>query len=273
MAAAGPRIEPGLDAAWIAGAVERAPVPHAFAAWDVLHAPDRCRFVTYRTPGGARSYLLIWLGRPDRPIVHWVGEEPGDLALVEEIPSNAVVVAAPERAAKEIGARLLVDGAEPILGMLGPSSSPSGARAPSRAVRRLARADGEAVREFTRTNPDRLTEQYESLDLDLEPSWGAFEDGRLAGVARATVRLPNVWMISGVFVEAPSRGRGLGGELTEAISTEARAHGARPALFVRERNEVARRLYERLGFRAVDRRIWIDLHPSALPAPEPGAAR
>jgi len=34
--------------------------------------------------------------------------------------------------------------------------------------------------------------------------------------------------------------------------------GARPTLFVREDNTVARQIYERLGFRLLERRVWVD---------------
>ena len=65
-------------------------------------------------------------------------------------------------------------------------------------------------------------------------------------------------LLNGIYVEPGARGRGHGTALTAAAMAAARAAGARPTLYVREDNDPARRMYERLGFRTLDRLAWID---------------
>src|SRR5208283_5157526 len=82
--------------------------------------------------------------------------------------------------------------------------------------------------------------------------------GRRPGL-RAAVRLKDVWLVGGVFVDPGVRGRGVGRVLVEAAVASAREARARVGLYVREDRLEARRLYEQLGFRPVGRRTWLDL--------------
>ena len=144
------------------------------------------------------------------------------------------------------------------------ASAPPGSNA-----RRLDPEDRAEVADFVRRYPDRLTTGYPALDLSRDVAWGSFDGDRLVGLARAPVRLPSVWVIGGIFVAPTDRGRGHGRLLTRAAVGAALSVGARPALYVRESNYGARRLYEDLGFRPVDRRVWIDF---PRPAPSPPKA-
>ena len=85
--------------------------------------------------------------------------------------------------------------------------------------------------------------------------FGAFEDGRLVGMAgvyrprheKARHRL-HVW---GVYVSPETRGRGIASELLDAVIDHARSipDVSRIALAVSTSSPVARRVYERKGFR------------------------
>lgn len=251
------RVSPGLDGEWIARALAREPVLHAFAAWDLERERQRCRFVTYEAPDRERSYLLIWTADPLRPVVHWIGEADGDEVLEREVPDGTVTAVVPPRVVPALLRTYPTAAPETILGMVAVGPPGGGGVGPT--ARPLLPRDAAMVESFVDANPDPLTEQYRRIDLGSDRAWGAFEGDRLLGMARAPVRLPEIWMITGVYVAPEARRAGAGAAVVGAVMGEAAATGARSALYVRERNETARRLYERLGFETAVRRSWVDL--------------
>ncbi|HEV2519855.1 MAG TPA: GNAT family N-acetyltransferase [Thermoplasmata archaeon] len=261
-------IHQGLDLAWLEAVSRHDPISHAYALWDARQEPERTRFVRWDAEDGNRSYLLLWYGDPNAPVAHWVGRTPSDLELAREIPPNAQVAIVPERVAWAVLQRRRANPPEPLL-VLGwdparPATAPSGS-----AVRRLDGDDRADVLGFARRYRDRLTAPYLTLDLGRDVAWGAFDGDRLVGIARAAVRLEGTWIVGGIFVAPSARRRGHGRDLTRAAAASAASAGARAALYVRESNSAARALYEELGFRQVDRKVWIDF-ATGSPSPTDG---
>lgn len=252
-----PQAREGIDPAWLAAAAEREPVVHAYALWDVERAPESTRFVTFEGADARRSYLLIWLGEPSAPVVHWVGDAPDDLPLVRSIPPDASLAVVPERAGPAVRARFAPTNEEPLLIMARPRTDPL-PKGQGRSATRLGPTHAEALREFAERFPETLTRAYRTIDLELERAWGSFEGPELVGVARVTVALPRIWIVSGVYVAPGARGAGHGRALTEAATAAAHAAGAAAGLFVREHNAAALGLYRRLGYRTVARRVLFE---------------
>ena len=153
------RVREGIDPVWLAEACEREPVLHVYAAWDLENAPGSTRFVTWGGDGPQRSYLLIWLGDPAKPVVHWVGEEPDDLALASEIPDEVSVAVVPERAIEPLRARFPNVAVEPPLTMARRPDRPPPEGLRTRA-RRLSQSHADALRAFADRYPDMLTRPY-----------------------------------------------------------------------------------------------------------------
>lgn len=85
-------------------------------------------------------------------------------------------------------------------------------------------------------------------------------DGRIAGaLTLAVFPIPSglrAW-IEDVVVDGAARGRGVGAALTQEAVRLARADGARTVdLTSRPSREAANRLYERLGFRVRDSKVY-----------------
>lgn len=77
----------------------------------------------------------------------------------------------------------------------------------------------------------------------------AVERGRIVGRAQTNARGWERDQIGGVFVIPERRGRGIGRAVVQALLAEIFAAGRGAALFVKEGNRAARRLYDGLGFR------------------------
>lgn len=262
-------LRPTIDREWLERVSAQDPFAHAYARWDLDHVPDRIRFISALDGGQTIGYLLIWLGHPDRTVVHWVGTDPRTRILVEALPPRPFVAVVPEAFQDAVvSARgparpyaLLLLSVDPTAPPRGGSPAPL---APAR-VRRLDRSDHSALAAFAERQTDPAAGEYPYVDPGEEYIWGAFEHGRIVGAVRAAVRLPEIWILNGVFVDPAARGHGIGGALIEAALTSARGARTPVGLYVRDDRLEARRLYERLGFRPVGRRTWLDLGTGSVP--------
>ena len=260
MAPATGTLEVGMDARWLGEVAHRDPVRHAYARWDLQQAPDQVEFRVWREGETPVAYLLIWNGTPGLPVVHWVGDPHAP--LVEVLPPRPLIAVVPETQIEPVRLARGPTTVRHILVMAHdrPASRP---RTPVEGVRRLREEDLPALRRFIASEEAWLVRGYTSVRPTTdpkreEPAWAAFDGDRIVGVARAQVRLPEVWVLGGIYVTESHRNRGIGRTLTAAATLEAEARGARAALYVREDNAPARKVYEELGYRAMDRRAWID---------------
>jgi len=96
------------------------------------------------------------------------------------------------------------------------------------------------------------------------PGFVWIEDGRIVG--NVSVRRACEWggfLIGNVAVHPDLQGRGIGTALMEAALADVAAHRGRwVGLEVRSDNDVARRLYEKFGFRAVGEKVCMLRHAS-----------
>lgn len=249
-------VRPTIDRPWLEHAASLDPLTHAFALWDLERTPQAVRFASAVRGEETVGYLLVWLGRRDRPVVHWFG--PADLAglLLPAFPGPPFVAVVPLEAEAAVAAAFPGCASSRLRMML---REPGPLAAHGAGVRRLLRDDRDRLASLVREHGEPDLGAYLGLDPEAEPAWGAFDRERLVGVARAAVRLARVWVVGGVFVAPSHRGRGLGEALVAAVVREAEGTGATAGLYVREEPATALHLYERLGFRSVGRRAWLDV--------------
>jgi len=254
-------VRPTIDRGWLERAASLAPLTHAYALWDLDRTPADVRFASAVRDEETLGYLLVWFGRRDRPVVHWYG--PADLvpALLPSFPAPPFLAVVPPEVEPAVAAAFPDSVRTPLRMML---REPGWAdlHAGGVGVRRLVRRDRPELVAFVRGQDEAELGAYAGLDPGAEPVWGAFEAGRLVGVARAAVRLPWVWVVGGVFVLPSRRGRGTGHALVATVVREAERAGARAGLYAREEPPVALQLYEGLGFREIGRRSWLDVRPA-----------
>jgi len=192
------RVEPGIDAAWLERLAASEPLRHAWAVWDRMKFPDRVEFRTLFEDGVPTAYLLFWHGSPKVPMVHWVGSPKDPGPLLDALPPRPVSVVAPESLALAIERRRAPARIAFVHWMAFEPGTPV-EPVPERRARRLAAPDQPALAALARQHPDVLTTPYATADPSKEPIFGAFDWGRLGGVARAQVALPKVWVIGGVY--------------------------------------------------------------------------
>lgn len=249
-------VRPTIDRRWLEHVASVEPLTHAYALWDLDRTPSQVRFASAVRGEETVGYLLIWLGRRDGPVVHWFGAINLVGVLLRAFPAPPFLAVVPPEVEPAVVSAFPGCERTPLKMMM---REPGWVEGREGAVRRLGRGDRAELSAFVRAQGKPDLGVYVGLDPEAEPTWGAFDGGRLVGVARAAVRLPRIWVLGGVFVEPARRGRGVGQALVAAVVQEAERSGARAGLYVREEPATALRLYERLGFREVGRRSWLDV--------------
>jgi GNAT superfamily N-acetyltransferase len=254
---AGVALRPTIDRAWLERQVEEDPSLHAFALWDLDRFPTQVRFVSAVVGETTVGYLLVWLGSPRSPIVHWFGEVPEANALADGLPDPPFGVLVPEGIRGQVESRLGPVEAVPLRILEVPREGSVPHLPLDPAVRRLTGADRPQLVALTQGQRDFAASAYPSLDPEAEPVWGYFEGDLLLGLARTSVRLPRVWVVNGVFVEPAARNHGYGLAIMRAVVDEGHRAGATVALYVREDRPAPRAVYAKAGFRERARRVWL----------------
>jgi ribosomal protein S18 acetylase RimI-like enzyme len=257
-------LRPTIDRGWLEKAQGADPLAHAYALWDLDRLPDRVRFVSAVRDEATVGYLLVWLGRPARPVVHGFGPSDAAPLLASALPDPPFVAVVPEEMEPAIRATRGRAEARAVLLLLR-DRGPIAAARPPVGIRRLSRADRPALETWARRGADPSVAEYAVGDPDAELIWGAFEGPDLVGIAGASVRLPTIWVLAGVYVDPAARRRGIGRAIVREAIAAAEAAGVRVGLYVREDAAPARRLYESLGFRPAGRRLWLEF--SGTPGP------
>ena len=257
MAADALSVRPTIDRSWLEAAAAVDPVAHAYALYDLDRFPDRVRFVSALRGERTVGYLLVWLGR-SFPVVHWVGAETEAAGLLDLVPPRPLAAIVPEAVRADVERARGPARAFPVEVLAARPGDTLSDRPPSDRARRLGPDDRPSLLSLVGSPPEPNVADYPALDLGREVVWGAFDEGRLTGVARAAVTLPTVWVVSGVYVDPSRRGRGFGHALMRAVTADARDARATVALYVREDRPAARAIYERTGFRPYGHRVWLD---------------
>ncbi len=246
-----------IDYRWLEEAAKADPMVHAYTLWNLVHYPDRIRFVSAVRGGTTVGYLLVWLGRPTRPVVHWFGHLPETAALVAALPPPPFATVVPPEIEPLVTGTRGAASTHAVLTMLRDRGAvdcdPTGT-----AVRRVTRADRPALEAWAQRTPDPVVVEYAASDPEAEHLWAVFEGAYIVGIAGAAVRLATIWVVAGVFVDPLARRRGVGRALMTAILGAAESAGASVGLHVREDALAARALYDGLGFRPVGRNLWLE---------------
>jgi len=129
------------------------------------------------------------------------------------------------------------------------------------AARRLGEEDLDAFLEIKRVQ-GRGVDREEAMEILARGRYyGVYVDSELVAIAGRYVALPEVWVVGDVFVRPEYRGRGFGKVVTSAITRDAVTSGAVALLHVETSNIPAIRLYQRLGYRILRKRVWLYLKP------------
>jgi len=97
------------------------------------------------------------------------------------------------------------------------------------------------------------------------PIHGICRNNELVAYAGSFLQLPQVWMIGGVYTHPNHRNKGYATLTTSAITEEALKNAETAALFVRSDNYPAIRVYEKIGYKKIGEKLWVDVGTGQKP--------
>ena len=138
----------------------------------------------------------------------------------------------------------------------------------SKLVRRLSTEEDAAA--FAKLVLNRKDRPKRNLKKYLDwiakmPMYGMFVENELVSYAGSFIQLPQIWMIGGVYTAPDHRNKGYASLATSAVTKEALGKAEKAALFVRSDNLPAISLYEKIGYRKIGEKLWIDVGTGMKP--------
>jgi ribosomal protein S18 acetylase RimI-like enzyme len=213
---------------------------------DVLDNPVWHALTTHQATvavgaGGARRYredVSVFWGADSLDEAGWA-----DLAELGG-PSAGVVLARDRLPEPPPGWKVLGGGAGHQMVATAPPSTRAGGDATA-GIRTLTPDDvGEMLALTSLTQPG----PFLAGTIELGGYVGVFDGEQLVAMAGERMHLPGYAEISAVCTHPDHRGRGLAGALTRRVADAIVDRGETPILHVRDGNDDAIRVYERLGF-------------------------
>ncbi len=245
------------------------PIDHAFALYDQERFPERVRFHLLREGSRLVAYLLVWLGDPAVPEVHWLGADAQSDLLALALPPRPFVLNAPPGVEPLVQRHRGPARSYPLEVLLRPSRRPLPPSDPGVEVREVLPREREELRGLPAWAANLPPQSLMGPPPPGGPRLvGAFLPGSRGpplAVARTLVELPGLWILGGIFTDPEKRGRGFGRAATRSLLASAQRVGADSALYVRADNFPARALYTELGFQRHHSLLWLDAGSGQAP--------
>lgn len=110
----------------------------------------------------------------------------------------------------------------------------------------------------------RARARYE-MWLSKTKVYGAFVEGRLVAHAAAPIKNPKTWVIEEVYTIPEFRNKGYATLVTSGITEEALKNSESASLFVRSDNCPAIKVYQKIGYRKIGERVYVDVGTGLRP--------
>ncbi len=241
-------------------------IRHVFAFYDIQHEPEHTTTYAAFENKNLKGYILTYTALDFASVVLECEDEEIAEKLVEYAPENRFIMHAPPNLLPAIK-RKFPDAKHYIENwMLVKKGKANFFK--SQLVRRLNTEDDAsklAILLSTDENrPMRTTQKCMDMILNI-PIYGAFMNNELVAYAGSFIQLPQVWMIGGVFTHPNHRNKGYATLATSAVTEEALKNADTAALFVRSDNHSAVRVYEKIGYKEIGKKLWVDVGTGLKP--------
>ena len=240
-------------------------VKHVFALYDIQYDLANTKMYAAFENGVLKGYILIYTGTAF-PSIILEGESEAAKALVNYAPKNNFILHTQRELMSIVAEKFPTAKYYVEDWMLVKRGHANFFTSPK--VRRLSDLeDARRLMMLFSTNEDR---PQESLNKNLErisktSVYGVFINGELVSCAASLVQLSEVWLIGGVYTHPNHRNKGYATLATSAITEEALKNAEYASLFVRNDNYSAIRVYEKIGYRKIGEKFWVDVGTGLKP--------
>lgn len=242
----------------------RNPVEHAWLIQDLNQWPEATK-VHWKINGEKLSYLAI-SGHPSsqRGAKLVLAYDEGELhSLLEHLPPQPFVVRESRLSVMEVMVPRL---ANPVIypewrmDVSRAGFKPFVSAAP---LRQLGVADALALAAFFGA-PPQAAARFEGW-VQGTVVLAAFEGERIASVGTFVVRTKDAYVLAAIETASDLRGKGYASAVTSRLCEMALEQVPTVSLTVLQDNPPALRVYERLGFRRKEARVWADCGAGSRP--------
>jgi RimJ/RimL family protein N-acetyltransferase len=239
-------------------------IKHVFAFYDLQCEPENTTVYAAFEKDKVTGYILIYVAL-DFPSVILECEKTMAEKLLEHAPENHFIMHVPPDLlpiieSKFPNAKHYVE--DWMLVKKGDAHFFK-----SEHVRRLRSPDDSSqLADLLSSREDRPKRTKKFMDwISKTPLYGIYKGSELLSYAGSFIQLPQVWMIGGVYTHPNHRNKGYATLATSAITEEALKHAEAAALFVRSDNYSAIRVYEKIGYRKIGKKLWVDVGTGLRP--------
>ena len=242
-------------------------VKHAFAFYDIQFKPKHTTMHVAFENGHVKGYVLVYTAL-EFPSVVLEGEIDAAKELVEHVSEKRFIMHTPPSLLPIVKEKFPDAKTYVEDWMLVERGKARFFR--SNLVRRLStKGDAEELAELLSTRGERprgTVKKYMEM-IKKMPVYGVFinNNHKLISYAGSFIQLPQVWMIGGVYTHPQQRNKGYATLATSAVTQEALRKAEKAALFVRSNNYPAIRVYEKIGYRKIGEKIWVDVRTGLKP--------
>lgn len=241
-------------------------ITHAWPIQDLTRWPERCKVFTSEEEADGPAFLLI-SGHPacrECPAVIMGGNPENAPALLKHLPKPPFIIRETSATFRPILEKALPKAIiYPEIQMV--VTRDSFKRAPAPQARRLTVDDALALATFF-GNPASAPGMGHWLRGATV--YGVLVNGAITAIGSTMVELPDVWVLVSIETQREQRRKGYGTQVTSALTDAGLKKAPVVSLTVHSENAKAIGLYEKLGYRRVEDRIWVDNGANFGPSPE-----
>jgi len=240
-------------------------IKHVFAFYDIQYDPEHTTVHAAFENNQLIGYILIYTAA-DVPSIVIESEKRATGALLEHAPENNIILHAPPELLTTIKAKYPTEKHYVENWMLVRKNEANFFK--SEFVKPLhTRDDALSLSKLLSTRKDRPEKAIEKYVEWVKKMrlYGVFEDGELVSYAGSFLQLPQVWMIGGVYTNPKHRNKGYATLAVSAITEEALGKAETAALFVRSDNYPAIKSYEKIGYKKIGEKLWVDVGTGMRP--------
>jgi RimJ/RimL family protein N-acetyltransferase len=240
-------------------------IRHVFAFYDIQHDPKHTTMLAAFESGKLKGYLLTYTALEPTSVIMECENETAEI-LIEHAPADKFVMHAPPDLLPTIKERFPTAKHYLENWMLVKKGQANVFK--SESTRRLrSEEDSEKLFRLLETrkerNPSSMKRYFDWMTR--MPLYDLFVNGELVSYAGSFLQLPQLWMLGGVYTRPDHRGKGYATQVTSAVTEEALGNAEAAALFVRSDNYAAIKAYEKIGFRKIGEKLWVDVGTGLKP--------
>jgi RimJ/RimL family protein N-acetyltransferase len=234
-------------------------IKHVFAFYDIQYASEHTTAYAAFENSNLKGYILIYTAVEPSSVILECEPKPAE-KLIAYAPRNHFIMHAPTDLLSIIKEKIPSAKHYVENWMLVRKGEADFFK--SELVRKLHSKEDASRFAFLlssrKERPTGTVENYLNL-ISKMPTYGVFVNNELVAYAGCFLQLPQVWMIGGVYTHPKHRNKGYSTLATSAVTEEAIKNAETAALFVRSNNYPAIRVYEKVGYKKIGEKLWVDV--------------